>query len=135
MNEQEKQRRIDAWFQNLMEQVSQHPFSVNPDLAVDVGRIYKTLDQPRNDGAEMECPIGQGETLYEKRNELYQLASEGKLYIFPLAEEVDCRQIRAESEGRLLYNLNEVAAKPATRKPVEQKLGFFKSIFKCVNRV
>lgn len=129
MNEQEKQRRIDAWFANLMEQVGQHPFSVNPDLAVDVGRIYKTLNQPRNDGAEMECPIGQGETLYEKRNELYQLASEGKLYIFPLAEEVDCRQIRAESEGRLLYDLDEVAAKPATRKPVEQKLGFFKRLF------
>lgn len=129
MDEQEKQRRIDAWFENFMEQVGQHPFSVNPELAVDVGRIYKTLDQPRNDGAEMECPIGQGETLYEKRNELYQLASEGKLYIFPLAEEADCRQIRAESEGRLLYDLNEVAAKPVTRRPVEQKLGAFKGFF------
>lgn len=80
----------------------------------------------------MECPIGQGETLYEKRNELYQLASEGKLYIFPLAEEANCRQIRAESEGRLLYDLNEVAEKPVTRKPVEQKLGFFKSIFNAL---
>lgn len=129
MNEQEKQRRIDAWFENFMEQVGQHPFSVNPELAVDVGRIYKTLDQPRNDGAEMECPIGERETLYDKRNELYQLASEGKLYIFPLAEEADCRQIRAESEGRLLYDLNEVAAQPATRKPVEQKLGAFKGFF------
>lgn len=132
MNEQEKQARIDAWFENFMEQVGQHPFSVNPELAVDVGRIYKTLDQARNDGAEMECPIGQGETLYDKRNELYQLASEGKLYIFPLAEEADCRQIRAESEGRLLYDLNEVAAQPATRKPVEQKLGFFKSLFNAL---
>ena len=129
MNEQEKQARIDAWFENFMEQVGQHPFSVNPELAVDVGRIYKTLDQPRADMAEMECPIGQGETLYDKRNELYQLASEGKLYVFPLAEEADCRQIRAESEGRLLYNLNEVAAQPATRKPVEQKLGAFKGFF------
>ena len=132
MNEQEKQARIDAWFENFMAQVDQHPYSVNPELAVDVGRIYKTLDQPRNDGAEMECPIGEGETLYGKRNELYQLASEGKLYIFPLAEEADCRQIRAESEGRLLYKLNEVAAQPATRKPVEQKLGFFKSLFNAL---
>lgn len=132
MNEQEKQARIDAWFKNLMKQVDQHPFSVNPELAVDVGRIYKTLDQPRKDGAEMECPIGQGETLYDKRNELYQLASEGKLYVFPLAEEANCRQIRAESEGRLLYDLNEVAKQPATRKPVEQKLGFFKGFFNAL---
>lgn len=132
MNEQEKQARIDAWFENFMEQVGQHPFSVNPELPVDVDRIYKMLDKPRADNAEMECPIGKRETLYDKRNELYQLASEGKLYVFPLAEEAECRQIRAESEGRLLYDLNEVAAQVATRKPVEQKLGFFKSLFNAL---
>ena len=132
MNEQEKQGRIDAWYKNFMEQVGQHPFSVNPELSVDVDRIYKTLDQPRADGAEMECPIGKGETLYDKRNELYQLASEGKLYVFPLAENTTCSQIRAESEGRLLCDLDEVAAQVATRKPVEQKLGFFKSLFNAL---
>ena len=130
MNEQEKQRRIDAWFNNFIQQVEQPPYSVNPDLSADVNRIYKTLDQPRADMAEMECPIGKDETLYDKRNELYQLASEGKLYIFHLAKDEELSQIRAESEGRLLYDLNEVAAQPATRKPVEQKLGFFKGFFK-----
>lgn len=57
MNEQEKQERIDAWFQNLMEQVGQHPFSVNPDLAVDVGRIYKTLDQQEMTARKWNVPL------------------------------------------------------------------------------
>ena len=87
MNEQEKQRRIDTWFNNFIQQAAEPPYSVNPDLSVDAGRIYKTLDQPRDDGAEMEIVVGDGETLYDKRNELYQLASEGKLYIFHLAKD------------------------------------------------
>ena len=92
----ENQDRIDAWYANFIQQAAQPPISFRPNLPEDMGRLYKMLDQPRADGAEMENPVAAGQALAERRNELYKLATEGKLYIFPLAQNdaESCCQIR-----------------------------------------
>jgi hypothetical protein len=131
--EQEKQQKIDTWYQNFIQQISQPPYSVQPHRPEDKGRLYRWMDQPKMNGMNeefMEAPVKPGEDLYDKRNELYELASQGKLYIFELGGQLDCSQVRTEPDNKLLYDLkNEVLKEPTPPKPVEQKLGFFKHIF------
>ena len=128
-----KQDKIDAWYDNFIQQVSQPPFNINPNLPEDIGRIYEVLNTPNAKGAEMAPPLTTGETLYDKRNKLYELASSAKLYVFPLAEYDRCSQIRVEPADKLLYDLkSEVLNQPMPPKPQEQKLGFFKSILNAL---
>ena len=134
--EQEKQQKIDAWYQNFIQQISQPPYSVQPHRAEDKGRLYRWMDQPKMNGINeefMEAPVKPGEDLYDKRNELYELAEQGKLYIFELGSQLDCSQVRTEPDNKLLYDLkNDVLREPTPPKPVEQKLSFFKSIFNAL---
>ena len=111
----ENQEKIDAWYANFIQQAAQPPISFRANLPEDLGRLYKMLDQPRADGAEMENPVAAGQALVERRNELYKLATEGKLYIFPLGqnEAESCCQIRVEPAEKLLHNLrNDVQMEP-----------------------
>ena len=130
--EQEKQQKIDAWYQNFIQQISQPPYSVQPHRTEDKGRLYSWMDAPKMNGINeefMEAAVKPEEDLYDKRNELYELASQGKLYIFELGSQFDCSQVRTEPDNKLLFDLkNEVLREPTPPKPVEQKLGFFKNI-------
>ena len=134
--EQEKQQKIDAWYQNFIQQISQPPYSVQPHRAEDKGRLYRWMDRPKMNGINeefMEAPVKPGEDLYDKRNELYELAEQGKLYIFELGSQFDCSQVRTEPDSKLLYDLkNDVLREPTPPKPVEQQLGFFKRIFNAL---
>ena len=111
----ENQEKIDAWYANFIQQAAQPPISFRANLPEDLGRLYRMLDQPRADGAEMDNPVADGQALVERRNELYKLATEGKLYIFPLGqnEAESCCQIRVEPAEKLLHNLrNDVQMEP-----------------------
>lgn len=128
-----QQKKIDAWYENFIQQISIPPFSFLPHLPEDKGRLLKMLDEPKMDQTEMESPVGPDEDLFEKRNELYELASQGKLYIFELGNSYDCSQVRIEPADKLLYDLkNEVIKEPVRPMPQEQKLGFFKSILNAL---
>ena len=100
-----QQEKIDAWYENFIQQISKPPFSFLPHLPQDKGRLLKMLDEPKMDKTEMESPVGPDEDLFEKRNELYELASQGKLYIFELGSSYDCSQVRVEPANKLLYDL------------------------------
>lgn len=128
-----QQEKIDAWYENFIQQISKPPFSFLPHLPQDKGRLLKMLDEPKMDKTEMESPVGPDEDLFEKRNELYELASQGKLYIFELGSSYDCSQVRVEPANKLLYDLkNEVIMEPESPRPQEQKLGFFKTILNAL---
>ena len=128
-----QQEKIDAWYENFIQQISNPPFSFLPHLPQDKGRLLKMLDEPKMDKTEMESPVGPDEDLFEKRNELYELASQGKLYIFELGSSYDCSQVRVEPANKLLYDLkNEVIMEPERPRPQEQKLGFFKIILNAL---
>lgn len=105
----ENQEKIDAWYANFIQQAAQPPISFRANLPEDMSRLYRMLDQPRADGYEMDNPVAAGQALAERRNELYQLAAEGKLFIFPLAqnEAESCYQIRVEPAEKLLHNLQD----------------------------
>ena len=127
----ENQEKIDAWYANFIQQAAQPPISFRANLPEDLGRLYRMLDQPRADGAEMDNPVAAGQELADRRNELYQLAAEGKLYIFPLAqnEAESCCQIRVEPADKLLHNLKTEGETEPKNLPVPQKpelLSFFK---------
>lgn len=124
-----QQQKIDAWYENFIQQVSQPPFCFRPHLPEDKGRLYKMLDEPKWDSPQMESPVGADEDLFEKRNELYELASQGMLYIFELGDQYNCSQIRVEPANELLVDLkSKLIQQPEPPMPEEQTLGFFKRI-------
>lgn len=121
------QERIDAWYENFIQQVAQPPYSVNLNFRPDVDRIYKMLAQAKENGEEMDNPLAADETLYDKRNELYQLAAAGELYVFHLGKVDESSQIRVEPEDHLLHEMViELVHEDAPPRPVEQKMNPFK---------
>lgn len=81
----------------------------------------------------MESPVGADEDLFDKRNELYELASQGKLYIFELGEAYNCSLIRVEPANELLVDLKSKRIRqPEPPMPEVQTLGFFKRILNAL---
>ena len=129
----DQQRKINAWYENFMQQIAQPPYSFLPHLAGDKGRLYKMVDRQDRNVPGMEPPVGPDEDMFDKRNELYELASQGKLYIFEVGNCMNCSQVRIEPKEKLLYDLqNEVVPQGMPVFPKEQKLGFFKSILNAL---
>lgn len=127
----ENQEKIDAWYNNFIQQIAQPPYSLHPSIPGDVGRIFKLLDEPKDNQEAMEEAITSGEDLYAKRNELYKLAASGELYIFPLKDDKTCDQIRVEPADNLIHKLNEaflLQEAPPIPDESEKSLGFFKNI-------